>query len=410
MSARKFQHPRHGHLGFLPRKRTRHGKSAIRSWPRDNPAKPPHLTAFLAYKAGMTHVVREVEKPGSKLNKKEVVDAVTILDAPPLVVVGLAGYVRTPHGVKCLRTIWAQHLSEGFKRSFYKRWYIGRKLHFSNHAAKFAENAAARGQQIEEIKQYCDVIRVIAHTQPTKIKALGNRKKADVLEIQVNGGTIPQKVDFALGLFEQNVTIGSVFEQNEMIDTIAPTKGFGFEGVTHRWGVTRLPRKTHRGLRKVACIGAWHPSRVSYTVPRAGQDGFHRRTVPNRKVYKIGTEVSKDKFNAKVETDLTDKEITPMGGFKRYGRVENDYLMLRGTVPGLAKRVITLRKTVFSQAGRVAQEKINLKFIDTSSKRGNGRFQTSEEKRKFVGPLKKHQQQAAAAKAKKSSGKAKAQA
>jgi large subunit ribosomal protein L3e len=41
-----------------------------------------------------------------------------------------------------------------------------------------------------------------------------------------------------------------------------------FEGVVTRWGVTRLPRKTHRGLRKVACIGAWHPARVSFTVAR----------------------------------------------------------------------------------------------------------------------------------------------
>lgn len=38
---------------------------------------------------------------------------------------------------------------------------------------------------------------------------------------------------------------------NEMIDAISITKGHGYEGVTHRWGVRRLPRKTHRGLRKV---------------------------------------------------------------------------------------------------------------------------------------------------------------
>ena len=45
----------------------------------------------------------------------------------------------------------------------------------------------------------------------------------------------------------------------------------GFEGVTHRWGTKKLPRKTHKGLRKVACIGAWHPSKVMYSVARAGQ-------------------------------------------------------------------------------------------------------------------------------------------
>lgn len=72
-----------------------------------------------------------------------------------------------------------------------------------------------------------------------------------------------------------------------MIDCIGVTRGHGFEGVIHRWGVTRLPRKTHKGLRKVACIGAWHPARVGYSVPRAGQHGFHHRVIPNRKIYKV---------------------------------------------------------------------------------------------------------------------------
>lgn len=51
-----------------------------------------------------------------------------------------------------------------------------------------------------------------------------------------------------------------------------------------RWGVTRLPRKTHRGLRKVACVGAWHPARLQWSVARAGQMGFHHRTEINKKV------------------------------------------------------------------------------------------------------------------------------
>ena len=56
------------------------------------------------------------------------------------------------------------------------------------------------------------------------------------------------------------------------------------QGVIARWGISRLPRKTHRGLRKVACIGAWHPSRVAWTVARSGQHGFHHRTEINKKV------------------------------------------------------------------------------------------------------------------------------
>ena len=78
----------------------------------------------------------------------------------------------------------------------------------------------------------------------------------------MNGGSVADKVDFAKSHFEKEVPVTSIFEQNEMLDVIAVTKGHGVEGVIKRWGVTRLPRKTHRGLRKVACIGAWHPSKV----------------------------------------------------------------------------------------------------------------------------------------------------
>ncbi len=58
-------------------------------------------------------------------------------------------------------------------------------------------------------------------------------------------------------------------------------------GVTSRWHTKKLPRKTHKGLRKVACIGAWHPSRIQYTVARAGQKGYHHRTEINKKIYDI---------------------------------------------------------------------------------------------------------------------------
>merc|ERR1711998_177565 len=134
--------------------------------------------------------------------------------------------------------------------------------------------------------KYCQVIRAICHTQIGKVK-LG-RKKAHIKEIQINGGTSDQKVDFAMGLFEQEVKVADVFSQDEMVDVIGASKGHGIAGVITRWGCTRLPRKTHRGLRKVACIGAWHPAKVQYSVARAGQHGYHHRTEMNKKIYKIG--------------------------------------------------------------------------------------------------------------------------
>jgi len=247
-------------------------------------------------------------------------------------------------------------------------------------------------RELERIKKYCTVVRVIAHTQIRKIKL--RQKKAHIMEIQVNGGTIDQKVTFAHALFEKPIPVSLVFDENACIDVIGVTKGKGFEGVTTRWGVTRLPRKTHRGLRKVACIGAWHPAKVQYTVGRAGQDGYHHRTEMNKKIYRIGKAVRIEgkkviSNSATTEFDLTEKGITPMGGFPHYGEVNEDFLMIKGGVVGPKKRVITLRRTLRRQTRRWQLEKVNLKFIDTSSKFGHGRYQTAEEKAKFIGTLKK---------------------
>jgi large subunit ribosomal protein L3e len=233
------------------------------------------------------------------------------------------------------------------------------------------------------------------------------QKKAHLLEIQVNGGSVSDKVDFGRSLFERKVPISTVFSQNDMIDTLGVTSGHGYKGCVSRWGVARLPRKTHRGLRKVACIGAWHPARVQFQVARAGQAGYHHRTEINKKIYRIGAAArpgkdkdaknkdmdGKDLFkvdpnNASTAADLTQKSITPLGGFPHYGVVDEDYIMIKGCVVGPKKKVITLRKSLIPQVKRAALEEIELKFIDTASKFGHGRFQTKGEKDAFFGPRK----------------------
>jgi len=173
-----------------------------------------------------------------------------------------------------------------------------------------------------------------------------------------------------------------------MVDTIGVTRGKGMEGVIKRFGVSRLPRKTHRGLRKVGCIGAWHPASVRWTCARAGQLGYFHRTEMNKKIYRVGAGANRGvKNNATTEADVNEKNITPLGGFPHYGVVNNDFLMVRGGVVGTRKRPITLRKSLLNQTHTAATESIEVKFIDTSSKIGHGKYQTAEEKDKFLGPL-----------------------
>nr|KAF6369440.1 hypothetical protein mMyoMyo1_010769 [Myotis myotis] len=266
MSHRKFSAPRHGSLGFLPRKRSSRHRGKVKSFPKDDSSKPVHLTAFLGYKAGMTHIVREVDRPGSKVNKKEVVEAVTIVETPPMVVVGIVGYVETPRGLRTFKTIFAEHISDECKRRFYKNWHKSKKKAFTKYCKKWQDDDGKKQleKDFSSMKKYCQVIRVIAHTQMRLLPL--RQKKAHLMEIQVNGGT---------------------------------------------------------------------------------------------------------------------------GGFVHYGEVTNDFVMLKGCVVGTKKRVLTLRKSLLVQTKRRALEKIDLKFIDTTSKFGHGRFQTVEEKKAFMGPLKK---------------------
>jgi large subunit ribosomal protein L3e len=389
MSHRKFERPRHGSLGFLPRKRCRRFRGKIRAFPKDISKQAPHLTAFLGFKAGMTHVVRDLDRPGSKMHKKEVVESATILDCPPMVAIGFVGYKETAKGLKPIKTIWADHITQQAKRAFVRNWSRSKKKAFANHEKNLADPKYLQKKErgIQKIKRLAKSVRLIVSSQP-KLTHLG-QKKAHIMEVQINGGKIPQKVEFAIGLLESSITVDKVFKDSEMIDCIGVSKGHGFEGVIHRWGVTRLPRKTHKGLRKVACIGAWHPARVGYSVPRAGQNGFHHRVELNKKIFRIGKSQEVDKGNGKCSTDLTDKTITPMGGFVGYGIVRNDFIMIRGTVVGHVMRPITLRRPLHISASRASTEQVELKFIDTSTKFGHGKFQTREEKEKFLGTTKK---------------------
>jgi len=221
------------------------------------------------------------------------------------------------------------------------------------------------------------------------------QKKAHIMEIQLNGGDVAAKVKWAKEHMEQAVSVKQVFDESEMVDVLGVTKGHGYEGTTHRWGVKKLPRKTHKGLRKVACIGAWHPAKVRFTVARAGQNGYHHRTEMNKKIYRIASGIAEDKdgnatnFNGMTDTDITKKVITPMGGFPHYGSVKQDYVMIKGGLAGTKKRILTLRKTIQPQTNRNGMEQIKLGFIDTTSKFGHGRFQTAEEKMAFMGKRKK---------------------
>ena len=129
--------------------------------------------------------------------------------------------------------MWAEHLSDELKRRFYKNWYRSKKKAFTRYAKKHTDNSGASiAREFERIKKYCTVVRVLAHTQYSKTGL--SQKKAHLMEIQVNGGSVADKVEFAKSNFEKEIAVGSIFEQDEVIDVSAVTKGKGVEGVIKR--------------------------------------------------------------------------------------------------------------------------------------------------------------------------------
>ena len=107
-----------------------------------------------------------------ELHKKETCEAVTIIETPPMVIVGVVGYVKTPSGLRTLNTVWAQHLSEELRRRFYKNWCKSKKKAFTKYSKQYETDAGKKSiqTQLEKLKKYATVIRVLAHTQVLSLK------------------------------------------------------------------------------------------------------------------------------------------------------------------------------------------------------------------------------------------------
>jgi large subunit ribosomal protein L3 len=169
-------------------------------------------------------------------------------------------------------------------------------------------------------------VRVISINQPKQ--ASMSRKKPDMAEIEIGGGTVQQQFEYAKSLLGKTVTPAEIFKEGQFVDVASISTGKGFQGPVKRWGVTILQAKGRKTKRGVATLGPWNPHHVMYSVARAGQMGYHQRTEYNKRILKMGKD---------------GKEITPKGGFLRYGLVRGSYVLLDGSVAGTEKRPVKLR-------------------------------------------------------------------
>ncbi len=314
MAHRKTNAPRRGSLGFRPRKRASRLVPRIKTWP-DVKLDKPKLLGFLAYKAGMTHVFMIDDRPNTPTSGKEIFVPVTILEAPPVIPIAVRAYRLVPgYGYLTLTDVWIEPPEE---------IEIWRKVS----TYRPTENFEAKLKQLQDMRDKIARVSVIIATQPKLVGGL-SKKKPDLLEVVVGGGSIDDRLDYATKILGKPVSIRDVFSEGQFVDVIGVTKGKGFQGVVKRFGVKELPRwhKHRKGSRRV---GSRSPTIGALSeVPQAGQMGFHRRTEYNKRILRIGDD---------------GYEITPAGGFPHYGVVRSTWVMLAGTVMGPPKRPIVLR-------------------------------------------------------------------
>jgi large subunit ribosomal protein L3 len=269
------------------------------------------MLGFTGYKAGMTHIFMSEDKPYSPDFGKETFHAATVVETPPMWICAIRAYTKTHYGLKTLTEAWLSNPPKDLDRAV----MLPEKPDPKPNMEKMKEN-------LEKISE----IRLLAATQPRQTGI--PKKKPDVMEIKIDGGTIKEQLEYSQSLLGKMVSIADVFKEGQFLDVISVTKGKGWQGPVKRWGVRILSRKSRKTQRGVACIGPWHPARVVYTVPRAGQMGYFQRTEYNKRILRIGTDGT---------------EVTPKGGFLRYGPVKGTYVLLDGSLPGPTKRAVRLR-------------------------------------------------------------------
>jgi large subunit ribosomal protein L3 len=241
---------------------------------------------------------------------QEVNRSVTFVEAPAMIVCGFRSYSKTMSGLKALTETWAKQLPQDLKR----------RQSFPKEANEITLETIDRN--LDKIAE----LRAFLCTQPRRANV--PQKKPELFEVKVSGGTLQKQVKYLRSLLGREIYASEVFDVGQFVDVIAVTKGKGIQGPVKRWGVKTLPHKSRKTVRGVGTLGAWTPHYVMYSVPRAGQMGFHQRTERNKRILKLSTEA---------------ENYAPEGGFPHYGIIRDRYIILEGSIPGPPKRLVKLR-------------------------------------------------------------------
>ncbi len=321
----KKNRPRSGSLGFKPKVRAERPYPAVNTWEETDEQKP---LGFAGYKVGMTRVLMIETEDGPKKGQ-EVATPVTILEAPPLRVYGARFYTQDINtGKEVFTEAWTESPSKQLQRTT----DIPKEGNLDN-----LEKAKEHADKLTDVK-------LLVHTQPHKT-GIG-KKTPENFELGIGGDSIEDKLEYAEEMIGKQIEFDQVFDEGQYSDVIAVTKGKGMEGPVKRHGVKKLGHKTQKKRRKAGNVGPWHPDQLSWKIPLPGQQGYNNRTELNKRILTHGEEP---------------EEIQSNGGFKNYVEVQNNYILVKGSVPGATKRLVRLRTPLRTDK---KPEKPNITHID----------------------------------------------
>jgi large subunit ribosomal protein L3 len=313
-------------MAFYPRVRARSLESRIRSW-ADPKLEKSSLLGFAGYKVTNLNVLSVDDREKTPNFGKNVMNSSTLIATPPLKIIGVRAYTETTYGRNAVFDAFAKDSDK----------FLSKKAPF-----KFKEG------KLEEINSHIDKIKhVVAVVSSYPNSASLSQKKPFVWEIPIGGKDTKSKIDYVVNNFGKQVNIKDVFEAGQFIDISAITRGKGVEGPITRFGVKRKQHKSRKSVRALGTLGPISPAVVTYTVPRQGQRGFHQRTEYNKRILIIS--------NSDKDSDF---KINPKGGFEHYGLVKNDYIIVKGSVAGVPKRLIKMRFPIRAISKKVIEPKV----------------------------------------------------
>jgi len=330
--------PRAGSLQFWPRKRARRIYPRVSTYPSVDASalEKPKILGFATYKAGMLHVIMKDAVKGSATFGEDISVPVTVLECPPMVAVGVRAYKMTPDGMAVITEVWADKLPKDLilKKELLKKVKAKAKSKPKTKTKEKAKKTTASTHFAKMKKEMESIVsvRMIVATQP-KLVGFG-KKKSDVFEVEIVGKTAEEILEFAKDALGKEIKSTDVVREGEIVDTIGITTGRGTVGPVKRFGVAIQGMSAKGKRRHVGSLGQESPGKVRWTVPMAGQKGFHQRTEHNKRVLKIN------------DAEDAGKEVTPKEGFPHYGVVKGPYIILKGSVPGPRKRLIFIRTAI----------------------------------------------------------------